>query len=158
MSCVSGFILIFGGVIDIMGFNTRWRVLLRPALILGMVRICFRILFVSFMLTGFAAFPCSAKYGGGAGTAQNPYLIYTAEDLNEIGLGDNSGDWDKHFALMADIDLSGFAFDEFNLIGLNTSNPFSGVFDGRGHIILNFTYDSFDVIVGLFRVVGAEVL
>ncbi len=121
---------------------------------MGMVKVSFKNLCIVLSLVCVGAFTCSAKYGGGAGTAGDPYLIYTAEDLNEIGLEENSGDWRKHFALMADIDLSGFEYDEFNLIGLNTSNPFSGVFDGRGHIILNFTYDSFDVIVGLFRVVG----
>ena len=45
-----------------------------------------------------------AKYGGGEGTAQEPYLIYTAEQMNTIGL--HREDWDKHFKLMADIDLS----------------------------------------------------
>jgi hypothetical protein len=121
---------------------------------MGMVKISFKNLCIVLSLVCLGAFTCSAKYGGGAGTAQDPYLIYTAEDLNEIGLDDNSDDWDKHFALMADIDLSGFELDEFNLIGLSTSEPFSGVFDGRGHVISNFTYDSFDFVVGLFRVVG----
>ena len=44
------------------------------------------------------------KYGGGLGDANNPYLIYTSCQMQEIGA--DSNDWDKHFKLMADIDLS----------------------------------------------------
>ena len=43
-------------------------------------------------------------YGGGVGTAEEPFIIETAEHMQDIGA--NSGDWDKHFVLMADIDLS----------------------------------------------------
>ena len=56
-----------------------------------------------------------AQYGGGSGTAEDPYLIYTAEEMNAIGADPN--DWDKHFLLMADIDLSGYMYSSFNLIG-----------------------------------------
>ena len=50
--------------------------------------------------------PIQAKYGGGTGESNNPYLIYTAEQMNEIGL--NEDDWDKHFTMMTDIDLGQF--------------------------------------------------
>ena len=50
------------------------------------------------------SFPAYAKYGGGSGTAENPYLIYTAEQMNSIGV--NPDDFNKHFKLMADIDLA----------------------------------------------------
>ena len=56
-----------------------------------------------------------AQYGGGAGEPNDPYLIYTAEQMNAIGADPN--DWDKHFKLMADIDLSQYTGTEFNLIG-----------------------------------------
>ncbi|MEJ2705274.1 MAG: hypothetical protein P8Z79_22770, partial [Sedimentisphaerales bacterium] len=46
-----------------------------------------------------------AQFGGGTGTPDDPYLIYTAEQLNAIGA--DSQNMDKHFKLMADIDLSG---------------------------------------------------
>ena len=81
------------------------------------------------------------SYGGGIGTADDPYLIYTAEQLNTIGL--SFCDWDKHFKLMADIDLS--AFDgkygrpSFNRIGLDRWNAFAGVFDGNEHTISHLT-------------------
>jgi hypothetical protein len=87
-----------------------------------------------------------AKYGGGIGEPNDPYLIYTAEQLNTIGL--NQEDADKHFKLMADIDLSAYQGDTFNRIGFydppefahDWHQPFSGVFDGNGHTISNFTY------------------
>jgi hypothetical protein len=85
-----------------------------------------------------------AKYGGGSGTAEQPYLICTAEQMNTIGL--NKEDWDKHFKLMADIDLSAYQGDSFHLIGIDHPRrwqeiaPFAGIFDGNGHTIANFTY------------------
>jgi hypothetical protein len=44
-----------------------------------------------------------AKYGGGTGEPNDPYLIYTTEQMNTISIDPN--DWDKHLRLMADIDL-----------------------------------------------------
>ncbi len=78
-----------------------------------------------------------AKYGGGTGEFKDPYLIYTAEHMNTIGV--ESNDWDKHFKLMADIDLKDFGDSSFNLIG-SDSQPFLGVFEGNGHSISNLTY------------------
>jgi hypothetical protein len=88
------------------------------------------------------------SYGGGFGTSSFPYLIYNAAQLNAIGA--KAGDWSKHFRLMADIDLSGYDGEEgrpsFNRIGyyINfvANTPFTGVFDGGGHTISNFTFDS----------------
>jgi len=78
-----------------------------------------------------------AKYGSGTGEPKDPYLIYTAEQMNAIGA--ESNDWDKHFKLMADIDFKDYGDSSFNLIG-NDSQPFLGVFDGSGHSISNLTY------------------
>ncbi|MHC4184796.1 MAG: GLUG motif-containing protein [Planctomycetota bacterium] len=85
-------------------------------------------------------FACSTKagtYGGGSGTAGDPYLIYTPEQMNAIGA--NSLDWDKHFKLMADIDLGGYTGTAYNIIG-SSGSPFQGVFDGNDHAISNFSY------------------
>jgi len=97
--------------------------------------------------------PAQAKYGGGTGEPNESYLIYTAEQMNEIGL--NEDDWDKHFILMADIDLSAFTGTAFNIIGYwvsgDDNKPFTGVFDGNDHIISNFTYTSAGTsYIGLF--------
>ncbi len=98
-----------------------------------------------------------AKYGGGTGESDDPYLIYTPEQMNTIGTEPN--DWDKHFKLMVDIDLSQYTGNQFNIIGYYLSygnnKPFTGFFDGNGHIISNFSYVSIGKSrVGLFGYVG----
>jgi len=94
------------------------------------------------------------KYGGGIGERNNPFLIYTAEDLNAISTEPN--DWDKHFNLMADIDLSGYSYDKAVIApDLDTDEyyfqgiPFGGVFDGNGHTISHLTIMG-DSYLGLF--------
>ena len=107
-----------------------------------------------------------AKYGGGTGEPNDPYLIYTAEHMNTIGLHEE--DWDKHFKLMADIDLSAYTGTDFNIIGYVNivrigrdsqveGKPFTGVFDGNGHTISNFSYHSTDTdCIGIFKIVSGE--
>jgi rhodanese-related sulfurtransferase len=86
------------------------------------------------------------KYGG-TGEPNDPYLIYTAEQLNSIGAEPN--DLDKHFKLMADIDLSGYLYDaaliapDINDVDAGFQGiPFTGVFDGNDHTISNFNCTS----------------
>ena len=93
------------------------------------------------------ACPVLAKYGGGSGTAEAPYEIHTPEQMNSIGL--NEDDWDKHFILMQDIDLGQYTGDEYNIIG-SWVHGFTGVFDGNGHTISNFSYNFDNPFVGLF--------
>lgn len=83
---------------------------------------------------------CFAKYSGGNGTAEYPYLIATPNDLNAIGTDAN--DWDKHFKMVVDINMAGFAGEQFNIIGSSYPEVFAGVFDGNGHCISNFTYET----------------
>jgi hypothetical protein len=110
------------------------------------------------------------KYGGGTGEPNNPYLIYTAEQMNAIGLHED--DWDKHFKLMANVDLLDFDGKEgrppFNMIAPDTNMakirfqgtpfPFTGVFDGNGYTISNFFYINTerDYAIGLFGCVEEE--
>jgi len=122
---------------------------------------------VSFLLILTAA--GYAKYGGGTGTEQDPYLIYSAQQLNEIG--PNTADYDKHFKLMADIDLSDYDGRDgrpaFNIIARDEDpnhwfegTMFRGTFDGNGHIISNLTIDAqgWDY-VGLFGVtLGSKII
>jgi hypothetical protein len=98
----------------------------------------FGILFVLLSICLFSQ-PAQAKYGGGTGESNDPYLIYTAEQMNAIGADPN--DLDKHFKLMADIDLSSYTGCQFNIIG-NNQTRFTGSFDGNGHEIYNSTYQS----------------
>ena len=92
--------------------------------------------------------PAHAKYGGGSGTADDPYQIATAADL--IALGDDPSDYDKHFILTADIDLDpnlpgGKVFDDVIIAPLRyaprgwATPLFGGIFDGRNHTIRNLT-------------------
>jgi hypothetical protein len=100
--------------------------------------------------------PVQGKYGGGRGELNDPYLIYTAEQMNAVGADAN--DWDKCFKLTADIDLSAYRGTSFNIIGYYISSsdkkPFIGVFDGNGHTISNFSYTSTNKSrIGLFSYV-----
>ena len=70
-----------------------------------------------------------AQYNGGTGEPNAPYQIATAEDL--ILLSHSPLDWDKHFKLMADIDLSGSKFEPAVIPW------FSGTFDGQGYVVHN---------------------
>jgi hypothetical protein len=92
----------------------------------------------------------------GSGTEDDPFLIYTAEELNLIGWA--VCDWYKHFRLMDDLDMSGFDGKEgrpsFNIIG-TIDNPFTGVFDGNGHKISYLSIEGTDY-VGLFGHLGGR--
>jgi len=94
-------------------------------------------------------------YSGGTGEPNDPYLISTAEDMN--GIGADSNDWDKHFLLVADINLADYTGTQFNIIG-NDSNHFTGVFDGNGRVIYNFNYSIDDTAeaIGIFSYLGAR--
>ncbi len=97
------------------------------------------------------------NYGGGDGTENNPFQIWTSSQMNWIGIFED--DWDKHFILMADIDMSGITGTNYNIIGNDEDGyePFKGVFDGNFHSISNFTYyydESHIANYGLFGVVS----
>jgi hypothetical protein len=104
----------------------------------------------------FAAFVQSAfagTYGGGSGEPNDPYLIYTPQQLNEIGA--TPADWAKCFKLMADPNLSCYTGTQFNRIG--SSGSFTGTFDGNNHTVSNFTFTSPTTEhVGLFGYVGSS--
>ena len=84
----------------------------------------------------------------GTGSKTDPYLISTGGQLNWAGVF--PFEWGKHFTLTADVDLSAFTGNQFNLLGIG-SMPFWGTFEGAGHTIYNFTFHSADSgYVGLF--------
>jgi hypothetical protein len=109
--------------------------------------------------------PAQAQYGGGTGEPNDPYQIATAEDL--MLLGDSPEDYDKHFILTADIDLDpnlpGRKVFYEAVIAPDTDlnddwsgfqgTPFTGVFEGNGHIISNLHIDG-SVFLGLFGQLG----
>lgn len=83
------------------------------------------------------------QFAGGDGTAQNPYQVATAEQLNAV-----RDELSAHYMLVSDIDLSG---DTWIPIG-TTNAPFSGSFDGSGHTIshLSSGYFNSENYAGLF--------
>jgi hypothetical protein len=117
------------------------------------------------IMVSFFCMPVQAKYGGGTGQANDPYLIFTAEQMSTIGA--EPADWNKHFKLMADLDLAGL---RVNPIGYWTQSsgennmPFTGVFDGNGRSIINFKYTPPDRVderpvtdsVGLFAYISGN--
>ncbi len=107
------------------------------------------LIFLIFLLTS----PVQAKYSGGTGEPNDPYLIATASDMNQIGAEPN--DRNSYFLLVNDINLGDYTGTQFNIIGPNFATPFTGVFDGNGHTISNFTYDSNNTnYIGIFGYVG----
>jgi hypothetical protein len=125
------------------------------------------------LTTCLLALPAHAKYSGGTGEPNDPYLIITAEQMNTIGTEPN--DWGKHFKLMADIDLSGYDGKDgrptFNIIGdcypiyipsgyelsFNLGlggTPFTGVFEGNCHTISHLRVNVQSRFAGLFDGLG----
>ena len=101
--------------------------------------------------------PCAwGKYGGGSGTASDPFLIYTAEHLRAIA--ENPADWGYYvnWKLMADIDLAAATLP-MKPIG-RADARFTGIFDGNGKTISNLTITaSSGDYVALFGYVEAEI-
>jgi len=100
------------------------------------------------------------KYGGGTGKPNDPYQVATAEDL--MLLGESPEDYDKHFKLMANIDLAGHVYDKAviapDIDDVNDGfqgTPFVGVFDGNGQTILNLTIEG-ESYLGLFGQIGRD--
>jgi len=87
----------------------------------------------------------------GQGTDQEPYRISKADQL--ILLTRAGGLWDKHFVLVADIELdpslpTGWVFSQA------VFQVFSGVFDGDGHTISHLTITG-ESYLGLFGQLGS---
>jgi len=96
----------------------------------------------------------AGAYSGGTGEPNDPYLIATADDLNDVG--DHPEDFNKCFLMVADINLADYTGTQFNIIG-RPDTRFSGVFDGNDHKIWNFSFSSFGRnYIGLFGYVGSE--
>lgn len=99
-----------------------------------------------------AVTPASAAWDGttvatgfasGSGTAADPYVIATPEQLAYLAQSVKSGEayTDKYFVLSANIDLGGKEWLPIGYyIGKDNENnaPFAGSFDGKGHKVSNF--------------------
>lgn len=87
-----------------------------------------------------------AVYGGGDGTADNPFLINTIEQLAEIG--QYPQDLSKSFRLMGDLDFQNTVFN-----GVGWGRGFEGTFDGAGYTIRNITLSTANYYSGLFPMI-----
>lgn len=87
------------------------------------------------------------SFPAGDGSAGNPYLIATAQNLYRVReYLDNP---DVHFKQIADIDLAAYPYWE--PIGVYSSSGFQGTYDGDGHVITNLSVNlSQATPVGLF--------
>ena len=122
----------------------------------GQMKAIQRGLFTAVMVLVTAGLPARGQYAGGTGTADDPYLIATAAQLNAIGL--HPQDCAKHFRLTANIDMKDLGATPVNLIP-----TFQGVFDGNDHTIAHLIYrvkdedsppaSSYVFDIGLFRVI-----
>ena len=114
---------------------------LRNSTVLRTIRVLIAVCVVSL--------PAQAKYDGGTGEPNAPYLISTAEDL--VFLGSDPDSRNKHFELTRNIELPGTT-------GSTALIPeFSGTFDGNGFAISNLVIDATGSkrdYVGLFGVIG----
>lgn len=100
-------------------------------------------------------------FGGGNGSASNPYLVEDVADLraiNEITISS-----DRYYKLVNDLDLSeyeGTYFPKIRLYGYSNASRYKFVFDGNGHKISNLTQiynDNTDTVdSGLFEVYSSQ--
>lgn len=114
-------------------------------------------LLVLFLAAG--AIPAQAFADGeagmtGTGTADDPYVIMTLEQLDAV-----RNDLIAHYRLGADIDASDtkdwYDGQGWKPIG-DASSPFIGEFDGAGHVIRGLTIERPDeTYVGMFGIVGS---
>ena len=92
----------------------------------------------------------------GEGTIENPYLIYTLEDLKRIG---NDDEWtlDKHYKMMNDIILEKPKEGENNWSPIGFHSAFTGTFDGNGKVISGMVIQKDDSqIIGLFSKISGK--
>lgn len=91
----------------------------------------------------------SGLFGGGTGTADDPYIISTRTHVENLALyGQQITDYSGlYFKMVNDIDFTGA-----QVWGVGESNrPFSGTFDGEGHRFINVT-----VAVPVFAYIGQK--
>ena len=134
----------------------------RNSKLLGKITIFFVI--CCLVMPGFVANTAAAL--DGSGTEQDPWRIKSLEDFNDFAADPNF--WDDYTRLETDLNLAGLTYTTAVIApDIDNSNygfdgtPFTGVFDGNDHKILNLTIDDAGTgndSVGLFGYIdGGEV-
>ena len=98
-----------------------------------------------------------AKFESGRGTAEDPFVIATPEQLQLFSQLVNAGrSFDGQYILQsADIDMTGY---DFTPIGEAESNTyFSGVYNGGGHVVKNIRIADPTKNIGFFGGLAGEV-
>ena len=96
-----------------------------------------RLLVLLVLLCGVNAYPQTAPLNG-SGTADDPFLINTIEDLTWMRDRVNNGDAtyvSAHYKLMCSLNFAGQ--DDWVPIGKSEVTPFKGFFDGNGMLLAN---------------------
>jgi hypothetical protein len=100
--------------------------------------------FISLLCVLLCSVGFCAGYGGGTGNSGDPYLISTAQHLQNLSA--NAGDWGQCFKLTTDVSASLYT----------PVTSFTGVFDGNGHSITGFSCSTGSGYVGFFgKIQGA---
>lgn len=102
-----------------------------------------------------------ATYSGGTGEPNDPYQIANVADFEQLAVDPNN--WNKTFILTANIDLTGLIFTEapiapdINATSGFEGTQFTGIFDGKNHIIFNLTINQpTKYYLGLFGYIGSD--
>ena len=90
----------------------------------------------------------TCAFNGGSGRLNDPYRISTPEHL--ISIGSNPNLLEKHFIMVADVNMADYVFDtaviapDANSVSdHHQGRSFDGTFDGDGHKIMNLTFNLF---------------
>ncbi|MCB0356562.1 MAG: hypothetical protein KDD40_06120 [Bdellovibrionales bacterium] len=78
-------------------------------------------------------------FGGGDGSAGDPYRICSLEQWNHFS--QTSSTWDKFIRLEDDLDFTGVTYPNFNTVG-TVGTPFIGTFEGNNKSISNISINA----------------
>lgn len=91
--------------------------------------------------------PVTPAFGGGRGTKEEPFQIASAEDLRTLSyVGDDDLMRSSYYRQTVDINLAGEPFTPIS----NIDAPFTGTYDGGGHVISNMNVSTAGANAGLF--------
>lgn len=102
------------------------------------------------LVLSLSTFTQAATYGGGSGTAEDPYQIGSLVDWQTLMA--SSADWGGCFILTTDLNWGGISLTPVG----NSTTPFTGNLDGNGHILSNVVINLLESDeIGLFGYLGS---
>jgi len=111
------------------------------------------------MVLAMGTYVHGGTYSGGSGAPGNPYQISTIADWQELIA--TPSDWNRRFILTADLNFGGIpltpvAPDTNPSASFFQGTPFTGVFDGNGHVLSHAViHQPTGDYVGLFGYLGS---